>query len=702
MTRIFPIMFLLAVPGLVAQSATPAQAAAPIQVQDPVQNQVTVTANRTSTPLGETAKTTYTLSPSELHDYPAVTLDESLRQHAGFELFRRAGSRIANPTSEGISLRGLGSTAASRTLVIEDGAPLNDPFGGYIHWSEQPAPTIQSVTLVTGGGSDLYGSSALGGVIDVLPSPIAPADLDLSAIGGSQSTSDLTAVAARSFRPLAAMLAAESLRTGGYIVSAPALAGAVDVPANVLSQAYRTELGRRGFASDRLFLTANLLNESRSNGTPLQTNATRLWRYLGGYDMPETRVASGRVRLFGSDEGYRQSFSAIAAGRGSETLTRLQRVHTQELGGSADATLHLFSTAAALGPPTLVFGADYRDIRASDDETPIAANRPTGLQDVTARQRFFGGFGELLAAHRPWSLAASLRADRASNLDIVQTMASLATSSQSTLSQSRPPHRTEVVLSPRIGIIRTLGRHADLHASGFRAFRTPTMNELYRTGQVGQEITQANAGLLSERATGYEAGMLLTPSTRVPATLQATYFWTEMNRPVSAVLVSQTATSITDMRENLGQIRSRGVELALDIRPRRAVSGTLGYQYAVATVTRFSAQPTLVGNWIPQVPRQSFTAQLRAANRRLGEVTLAARSSGRAYDDANNQFPLNGFFSLDLSGGRELGRRLGATFLVQNLTNQRPQVSRTPILTLGSPIFAEAGLTFRLGRSAAP
>ena len=70
-----------------------------------------------------------------------------------------------------------------------------------------------------------------------------------------------------------------------------------------------------------------------------------------------------------------------------------------------------------------------------------------------------------------------------------------------------------------------------------------------------------------------------------------------------------------------------------------------------------------------------------------------------AFDDANNQFPLNGFFALDLSGRHAFSSRLDATFLIQNLTDQRPQVARTPTLTLGSPIFVQAGLRLHLGRT---
>ena len=176
--------------------------------------------------------------------------------------------------------------------------------------------------------------------------------------------------------------------------------------------------------------------------------------------------------------------------------------------------------------------------------------------------------------------------------------------------------------------------------------------------------------------------------------LAGTYFWTEINRPISAVLVSSTATTILDKRQNLGQIVSQGTELHLDLRPHKAVSAALGYQYAHAAVTRFSAQPTLVGHWIPEVPRQSFTAQLRAERSRIGEVTLAARASGHAFDDSANTFVLDSFFNLDLAARHDFGPRWTVSLILDNLLNQRPNVARTPILTLGSPFVAEGRIAF--------
>ena len=62
-----------------------------------------------------------------------------LRQVPGFSLFRRTTSRAANPTTQGVSLRGLGASGASRALVLSDGFPLNDPFGGWVYWDRAPA-----------------------------------------------------------------------------------------------------------------------------------------------------------------------------------------------------------------------------------------------------------------------------------------------------------------------------------------------------------------------------------------------------------------------------------------------------------------------------------------------------------------------------------------------------------------------------------
>ena len=365
----------------------------------------------------------------------------------------------------------------------------------------------------------------------------------------------------------------------------------------------------------------------------------------------------------------------------------MQAVETQEFGASADASIHWSHEA-------FIAGGDLRDLRATDIERPYAQGMPAGLQDTSARQRFYGGFGEFLADRGRWSVAASLRADEAENL-ATRTITRPPSQTATQFPATPTADRHEVVLSPRLGLVRQLPGGLALHASAFRAFRTPTMNELYRTGQVGQLITLPNSGLLSERATGVEGGARWASRSDRLAT-QATYFWTGINRPVSAVLVSGT----TYRRENLGQIQSQGLELAAQTRLAPGLSLDFGYVYAHATVTAFSVQPRLVGLWIPEVPRHSTTAQLRYRPARPVTFTLAAREIGHAFDDSSNTYKLHGFFVADAYAEWSVPRlkqRLTLYTSFQNLLNRDIETARTPTLTLGTPFTVQGGVRLELG-----
>ena len=96
-----------------------------------VEQQIVVTATRTEATLSEIASSVTLLDKREIAQTPALAIDAVLREAPGFSLFRRSDSRSANPTSQGVSLRGLGASGASRALVLYDGAILSDPFGGW-------------------------------------------------------------------------------------------------------------------------------------------------------------------------------------------------------------------------------------------------------------------------------------------------------------------------------------------------------------------------------------------------------------------------------------------------------------------------------------------------------------------------------------------------------------------------------------------
>lgn len=124
--------------------------------------EVTVSATRTEMRLTETPGSTVMLSNTEVAATPALRVDDVLRQVPGFSLFRRSGSRVANASNQGVSLRGLGGSASSRALVLEDGLSIVDAFGGWVYWDRVPRESLQDVEVFRGGASNLYGSDTLG------------------------------------------------------------------------------------------------------------------------------------------------------------------------------------------------------------------------------------------------------------------------------------------------------------------------------------------------------------------------------------------------------------------------------------------------------------------------------------------------------------------------------------------------------------
>ena len=150
---------------------------------------VTVTAGRRELRGVDTPAATTVVSSAELLSSAATTVDDALRFTPGFTLFRRSSSRAANPTTQGVTLRGLSASGASRTLVLADGVPLNDPFGGWVYWSRVPQAAIDRIEIVRGATSDLYGADAVGGVIQVVPADVQRTRARLSLEGGSLDTS---------------------------------------------------------------------------------------------------------------------------------------------------------------------------------------------------------------------------------------------------------------------------------------------------------------------------------------------------------------------------------------------------------------------------------------------------------------------------------------------------------------------------------
>ena len=654
-----------------------------------VSAKVTVAATRVETRTDETASTVVVIDAPSLSTTAAVTLDDALRQVPGFSLFRRSGSRTANPTSQGVSLRGIGASGASRALVLSDGVPLNDPFGGWVYWDRVPRESISTVEVVQGGASHLYGSTALAGLIDVSTKSASTNHVSLSASYGNELTPNGSLFMSGTHREWSASLAMESFRTDGYILVPETQRGVVDTPAGSRDAVMNLRVERKLSQAARLFGNASFFGESRKNGTPLQTNRTHLRQFVFGGELASSAAGVFVGRVWGGTQVFDQNFSAISADRNTEQLTRVQRVPAQVLAVSGQWSRDVGTNQ------TFVAGVDTREVRGASDELAFVNGRATSTIGAGGRERTTGFyFEDLIRAGRSIFVNLSGRFDRWSNFEAFSATRSVVPGSPTITNVFSD--RSEQALSGHGSVVYKFSEHVSAVFAGYRSFRAPTLNELYRSFRVGNVLTLANENLRAEKLTGVEGGLRWS-SWQNRLDMQSNVFWNEINQPVANVTLQTTPALITRQRQNLGEIRARGVELHADVNFDRRWNLSAGYLLADSTVVSFPINRQLEGLRVPQVPRHQFTFQLRYLNPSIATVGVQGRAASTQFDDDQNVFPLEPYFTLDTYVSRQLHQKLELFCAIENVLNQRYEVGKTPVTTLGPPILFRAGFKVQLG-----
>lgn len=644
---------------------------------------VTVTAARAEIRLSDAPASVSVLDAGDVSAAAAQTVDDLLRQVPGFSIFRRSSSVVANPTAQGVSLRGAGATGASRTLVMADGVPLNDAFGGWVYWDRVPRTAIDRIEIVRGGSSDLYGSDALSGVINLLTRP-SNRRVSVETSYGTRDTADVSFFAADKWQGFSAAVAGEAYKTDGYFIIAPEIRGAADDKAGSEHRAVTLRLGYDFTPENSVFARGSLFDEDRRNGTVLQTNDTATESLAIGGRFKTADRSNWNLTLFANQQRYHQTFSAVAANRATEALNRLQFVPSRDVGIS-------FGWSRSFERQLLVAGVDVRGVRGTSDEIAIANGRQTTFSSSGGRQRRAGFFiQDLVTISSRWQLSVNARYDKWRDSSAASVSRNLTTGA---VTPRFFPARELDAFSPRLSLIFRPTESVSLRAAAYRAFRAPTLNELYRGFRVGNTLTNPNENLTAERLTGGEIGASWNPASNISARL--TGYWTETVNPVSNFTLTVTPALITRERRNLGRTRSSGIEAEADFNFARYWQLTAGYLFADATVHRAPQDAALEGNLIPQVPRHQFTLQTTYSHPRFVTAAMQFRATGSQFDDDQNRLPLGSFALIDVTVAKPFARYLEAFIAVQNLLDERFVVGRTPIETLGMPRMVRGGLRFR-------
>jgi outer membrane receptor protein involved in Fe transport len=691
MTRPLLLALLIASPAAALAQRAPAPPAAPAPP-----GEVVVTGRGLDERPGDAAFDIVTIDAARLTANASDRLESVLADVAGLQQFRRSDSRSANPTSQGISLRGIGGNASSRALLILDGVPQADPFGGWVAFPAYATGRIGRIRVTRGGGSGYDGPGALAGTVELdsaTPRQLPPLLASLSY--GSRDSLDAQASATLERGAGFATVSGAYARGDGFIPIVAEDRGAADRPA-----AYEQASGAvRGViavdATTELQANVSAFTDRRDRGTAFTANRSQ------GADASLRLVGHGRWGFaalgYLQTRAFASQFASVTADRATATQT-LDQYNTPATGLGA---------RVELVPPVgagrdLRLGADVRSVSGRTQELyTFVGARPTRRRVAGGDTRTIGLFADGSADVGPLVATLGGRVDwwRIAGGFLRET----PLAGGAALTDSRFADRSGAQATGRAGLAWRIAPAVTLRAAGYRGWRLPTLNELYRPFRVGTDATAANAALAPERLDGIDGGVSLAPLAGL--TIDATWFRNRLEDAIANVSAGTGPGTFPGVgfvagtyrvRRNLDAIRSTGVSL-----DARYVAGPFtalaSWSHVDPRVVASGSAAALDGLRPAQTPLDQLSGTL--GYRRADGVALSAtvRHVARQFEDDQNSrtlapaTTLDGYLALPLTAAVTVEAR------AENLFDERVEAAVTgaDIIERATPRTIWIGLRVR-------
>ena len=640
-------------------------------------DELVISATRTPEAAAKTAAAVTVVSEDQIKRSPypgGHELDDVLRSVPGVQP-ALLSSRYNHPTAQSITLNGLGTR---RALVLLDGVPLNDGFGGWINWGLIPND-LERVEIVPGGSSNLYGTWAMGGVVSVITrTPGSGTSLTLDSQAGTLSTYQQALNARYGGDRFRFSLGYRWFHTNGIIPVPDYQRGPVDRTNDSRHEFFNGSVAWLPTHSTVLDLTGSYFHEDRTFGTTLSIASRTIGNVSLGLRSDQHRAGLWEGKLFGQWQTFRNLTSQIIPAplvRLGEFQNSIQTIPSNDFGGSLQWTGRLFNA------DRLVLGTDARTIIGQSTDQLFSQTGFLGQTSSRGQQLGWGLFGEwILPFADRWSVTPGVRADWWKNYNArIDTPAGSAV----------PPDNVISVVNPKLSSAYQIADSLRLGASVYQAFRVPTLNELYRGFASGGFVFLPNDQLRPERLTGADAKLEGEFLTDRSLRWRLSVHRDEVKDQI--LFVSRSASAA--QRQNVGRTLATGgaLDLSYEVGPLLTINA--GYAYVDSVIRNFPGNPDREGKRVPNVSRSQVTMGATAGRADFVELVILARYLSRQYvDDANTQ-PVADFFVIDASLQREIRQGIRLLLTGENLTDRQYIATQTgQVKTLGSPLLIMGGM----------
>ncbi|MDH4125360.1 MAG: TonB-dependent receptor [Gammaproteobacteria bacterium] len=657
-------------------------------------DQVVVVAHKDSRPIHDIAATVTVLNRADLDDQLATSINDVLRYLPGID-YEGAGTRFG---TEGINIRGIGG---NRVAIVVDGVPLSDHFdvGSFSNATRDfvDAGLIQSVEVLHGPASALYGSSAIGGVVAVrTPDPFHLAGA--RGVGGRFAGTVQNADDSEHMQAMLGIggeslgfMAGASWHEGEQINSAAA-ADAADtrqmrrrtglaklVGDNRFGHTWRAEYIRQQSTTESAL--TSLLGQGRySTTTALEgDDQYEVDLVIAAYEFgtADSWIDNGSLRGFYEFANIEQA--TLDERRAASTPVSIERLFMfeQEIKGAELNLWKEFSGASI--SQRLGFGIEYRDRRTAEYRDGLSTNLVSGAQTSNLLGEQFplrdfplsttqetGAYLEDTITAGDWTIIAALRADRFE----------LAPRQDPMYFEDYPFAELvdidDAELSPKLGLIYHATAGVDLYLQYAHGFRAPP----YADANIGLEIPLfnyraiPNPDLKSESSDGLDLGLRWTGRA---ASARVAMFYTRYDDFIESKVrlgTDPVSGRVLFQSQNLRATRIYGVEAGFDIRldgAWQAFSVDGSAYFARGENKDTGAALNSVGP-----PQAVFALNWHAADERryLRLATTLSDDWSERDESGGELFKPDGHVIVDLFATQKIGARTTLRAGLHNLTDR--------------------------------
>lgn len=633
-------------------------------------NPVTIVATQTAHRSDSLPFSTTTIQKIEQRALSIRSSDEVLKIIPGTYIDRTWGVFSKN---SGVSMRGLDGN--NRVLIMLDGAPLNKSSYGMVTWNMVSPEQIESVDVVAGPSSSVYGNNAMTGVIGINTiKPKKPLEGAINLSGGEFGLKGISGrVGGRLKSHRFYWDIAPSYQEGdGYFIDPVDLRDSTSAKVYVVEKRLSLRAGGRIKPGVNVTASYTIYEDKRGAGK-------KVYLSDGNYDSyfdqsaqvsinvkKEAWTLTGRVYL--QTEHYKKQ---------SESINKLGDTYklSYTFQNSDDAGIWVASTFKKLKVGQLTSGVEmkYGRIDAHDSYR-------TSTDDIfrSGNMVNFGAFiQDELFLGKSTMLTGGLRFDVAEFYDGQLNVKdpTKATGFSSNINQQFAATQW-YDFSPRVGVKQYLSSKVSLNAALSSGFMPAKLDDLCSTRKITKGFKIANPNLKPETLISSEFGVSYNPNKELTVNITGYYSY-GINFQYFVATGDSIDTGGSDrkpvlMRDNVGEVVVKGAELAVRWQPYAHWLVRANGSASTSEIVKFKspiAATNLKGMAITEVPDYlaSVGVVYLGGNRSVG---LTFSHVGRQWIDDVNTQRLSDYQTFDLHLEQTLVGGLRAWLDVQNLFNQ--------------------------------